>query len=120
MLATARTFSWKPLGTIADPIAARHRPDYAKSFKANYDPDEWAYCKRVDDVDAKNLAIALRQATAATKDGKVVVLEKSGLQLIHDEMTEEEFKRVNGLPAKSIAEFVNFLDGGGFVFAWDD
>lgn len=120
LLAVACTFGWKPLGTIADPSAARNRPDYAKSFKANYDPSDWAYCKRIDDADAKNLAIALRLATAAMGDGKVVVLEKPGPQLLHDEMTEEEFNRANDFPSKSIAEFVRFLDGGGFAFAWDD
>ena len=120
LLALARTFGWKPLGTIADPKAARDCPDYVRLFKTDYDPNDWAYCKRIGDADAKNLAIALRQAMVAMEDGKVVALERSGPQLLHDEMAEEEFKRVNGLPSKSIAEFVNFLDGGGFVFAWDD
>jgi hypothetical protein len=116
----AKEFDWKPSGAVPDPVAARNMPDYPRFFKSDYDPDEWAYCKRVTDDDAANLSQALRRAAASIHAGNVTVLEQPGPTLLRDDISAEELKRVNQLPSELLDKFADFAAGGGFAFAWDD
>jgi hypothetical protein len=120
LLSIARTFGWFPMGTVHDPYAARFTKDYEKDFVPDYSPEEWAYCKRIDDADALKLSAALKRAAKSIREGNVVVLERSGPTLIKGDITDNELRRVNQLPTELLESFAQFAGGGGFVFAWDD
>ena len=120
LLSIARSFGWNPTGTVRDDQMARITKDYDRHFVSNYEPEEWAYCKRISDADAHNLASALQRAASAIRDGAVVVLERAGPALLKDDLTPAELRRVNELPTALLDEFAQFAAGGAFAFAWDD
>lgn len=120
LLSIARSFGWNPAGTMRDERAARFTKDYEQHFVPNYEPEEWAHCKRIATTDAQNLAAALNRAAAAIRAGSVVVLERAGPALLKDDLTPTELRRVNELPTSLLVEFARFASGGDFAFAWDD
>ena len=86
----------------------------------NCEPEEWAYCRRIADANARSLAAALTRAAAAIRDGHVVLLERSGPALFKDDLSAIELRRINELPSALLDEFAQFASGGGFAFAWND
>ena len=120
LLTIARSFGWDPRGTVPDPWAACRTEDYMNWFKSTYDPEEWGYCKRVSDEDARALAAALRRAKAAITEGNVAIFERPGPTLLKDDSSASELERVNSLPTQQMDAFATFAEGGGFAFAWDD
>ena len=120
LLSIARSFGWNPAGTERDERSARLTKDYERHFVPNYEPEEWAHCKRIADGDALNLGSALHRAAAAIRGGSVVVLERAGPTLLKDDLTPTELRRINELPTALLDEFAQFVSGGSFVFAWDD
>ena len=120
LLSIARSFGWNPAGTVRDEHAARFTKDYEQHFVPNYEPEEWAHCKRIADADAQNLAAALNRAAVAIREESVVVLQRTGPALLEDDLTPAELRRVNELPTALLVEFAQFVSDGGFAFAWDD
>ena len=120
LLEIGRSFGWEPMGTIPDPLFSKERPDYMQFFKPDYGPDEWAYCKRLSDADAVNLAAALRRAIGSIQNGNVIVMERTAPALIKDDVSAEELQRINQPATQLLKGFARFAEGGGFAFAWDD
>lgn len=120
LLSIAKSFGWIPLGTVRNPRSASKTKDYEKHFEPNYNPEEWAHCKRISDSDALNLVVALKRAADSISNENVLVFERPGSILLRDDMTPEEFRRVNQLPTELLKQFIQFAGGGGFAFAWDD
>ena len=118
-LSIGKSFGWEPRGTIPNPFSAQGK-DYMEFFEPNYDPEDWQYCKRFDDADARALAAALRRAATSIRDGNVTVLERRGPLLLKDDISVEQLQRINQPSSELLDEFARFLDGGGFAFAWDD
>lgn len=120
LLSIAVAFGWVPTGTVHDPYAARRTQGYEKEFIPSYSPEEWAYCKRIDDADALGLASALKLAAATFREGNVVRIEQpSALHLRYD-MTIEELEQANQMPSELLDGFARYAEAGGFSFAWDD
>lgn len=110
-----RENGWKPMGTIpsdADP----YNPG---PLAMDYEPGSYGASTMVLADDAKAWADALERAIQFEKP---VNLEKKQQPiLITDEMTAEEFERINkGVSPEGLKEFIAFLRRGGFGFAWDD
>ena len=120
LLSTARSFGWVPMGTVPDADMAKRNKDYKRSFKPNYEPEEWSYCKRISDADALNLATALKSAAAQISEGDVSILERPGPLLLSEDRGPEETLRVNQMPTALLKDFAHFCEGGGFTFAGDD
>ncbi len=119
MLEIGRTFGWVPSGTIPDPGMLKRTVGYMDGFEPTYRPDDWAYAKRVDEVDARSLAEALFRADRSVQEGTFVPKEKASV-VLRDDMSIEEALRINNLLSEQILKFAQFAAGGSFVFAWDD
>lgn len=120
LLALAQAHGWIPAGTEPDEQAARSCQDYLSTFDSSYAPEEWLYCKRISDVDATNLALALSRALAHIRSIPHVDILLPASHLLKDEMSDVEAQRVNWPPTELLATFCDFVSGGGFAFAWDD
>jgi hypothetical protein len=92
--------------------------DYDRCFEPSYDPNEWAYCKRVSDEDARRLAEALSKASGALVGSDAE--ERVGPTVLGDDLEPEELHRVNAGLKVVLDGFVEFAFRGGFAFAWDD
>jgi hypothetical protein len=120
LLSIARTFGWNPLGTVHDTQSGYYDAEYVREFEPSYDPNDWRYAKYISDVDALGLTKALKLALTTIREGKVAVFKKPAPLLLGDEMSSEELLNVNQPSEKLLASFAQFVEGGGFVFAWDD
>ena len=120
LLTLAETFGWQPEGTVNSNDTEHPTLDYDKHFKANYEPQEWAYCKAVTKEDAKNIALALLDANEAIKSGKVAMLPKSQTTIFNEALTEDEFLAINSNIGQQLLQFGLFASQGGFLFALDD
>lgn len=119
-LSVAKAFGWVPQGAIPDPYAAQRNKDYARCFSPTYDPEEWAYCKRLDDADAQALSFALLRAASSVRGGNSLPPEPLPPTLLREDLGAIELRRVNQPASKLLEEFARFAGGGGFAFAWDD
>ncbi len=94
-LAKAREHGWKPEGTKPDAPNPQTPADYSKFFTSDYEPREWGYAKKVTALDALNLAQALDRYL------------KSDISLAP-------------INRSLVTHFIEFLNGGEFIFAsWD-
>lgn len=120
LLPIAKSFGWNPKGTIPDERMAKWTKDYDRYFQPTYDPEEWAYCKKISKEDARNIATALIAAAAAIKAGEAIVVKNSNPVIFRDDLTQAEFEHINSKSIDLFLKFADFAFGGSFAFAWDD
>jgi hypothetical protein len=120
LLSIAQRFGWVPLGAIRDDRTAAGNPDYERGFDPSYEPRGWGDVKRVSDVDATELCIALRLAVAAIKGGRFTEWQKPTGLLIREGDDMAAFVQVNATATSQLEQFITFASGGGFSFGWDD
>lgn len=119
MLDSARTFGWIPQGTVPDEFACNSYADYMSAFVPDYKPNEWRWCKRVSDMDARALSKALLQSSRSIIMQKLREEESEALQ-IGERMNSATLERINLSVPQCIDAFCLFASKGGFAFAWDD
>jgi hypothetical protein len=120
LLQIAKQFGWKPMGTIPYERFATADAEYRRSFKNDYDPDEWRYCKCVSDTDAASLGAALRRAAVAIREGRFTAPRRSGPTIIGDSMSAADIERADQPAVGRLGEFALYCGRGGFRFAFDD
>ncbi len=119
MLDSARTFGWVPLGTIPDELARNLYPNYMSAFVPDYTPNEWRWCKRLSDADAKALSDALLRSSRSLIMRKLRKPETETV-IIGGPNGSSSNKRNHLSVPTCIDAFLSFAAQGGFAFAWDD
>ena len=120
LLAIAKSFGWLPKGAIHDSEMSKWTKDYDKYFENNYEPNEWAFCKKIGDVDSYNLASALIGAHQALIAGEVIILKNSSATIFKDNLSNSELEAINNDLLDLIPKFAHFASVGNFIFALDD
>ena len=107
LIPLAEAHGWKPEGTTYEPWPVRRHA--AEGRPSDYQPDEWLYATAITTTDARELAKALRAATATcgNESEQTLISEPRG-QIFDDKLS-----------AIALA-LAHYCEGGGFLFAVDD
>jgi len=119
-LKLGRENGWQPMGTIPEDSGSLEKYIQLGKFDSSYEPNDYSYSTMVLAQDAQAWATALEKAlnTVGTEELKS---EKYWSPLLRDDMTADDFIAANrGLTKKHVQEFIEFLQRGGFGFAWDN
>ncbi len=115
LLEFGRQNGWLETGTKPDPFSSTRNSEYLTHFKPTYEPEEWWLAKLFDSSDATALANALSLGLKRINDG---VIAPPTLDVGYT--TQEDREQRNKLLLVRIPEFIKFLEGGSFSFAFDD